>query len=107
VGRGSYARLVPHRRYDVIPCTVTSHVRYGLIVTLDTGERGWIEDDRIRDDRSICRDQWPAVGTQLDAVVLGVLENGRVCLCSMPSYVEVIRHAFDPDAAARAWSLTR
>jgi len=95
------------RRYDVVHCTVAGHVRYGLIVTLDTGERGWIEEDRIRDDRSVDRVRWPAAGTQVDAVVLGVLKSGRVCLCSMPSYVEVIRHAIDPDASARAWALAR
>jgi hypothetical protein len=75
---------------------------HGLIVTLDIGERRWIEGDWVRDDLAVRHDQWPPLGTRLDAVVLGVPEDGEVRLCCVPSYVELIRSCPDLDAGARA-----
>ena len=50
-------------RYDTVGCVVTKHVHYGVLVELDAGERGWIADDCINEERSIDPRSWPPVGS--------------------------------------------
>jgi hypothetical protein len=85
------------QRYDVVTCVVTKHVRYGLVVEIDSGEQGWIDSGYIADSAGQSSPSaWPSPGSTLAAVVLGMDRMGRVRLASRPSYVELIRSGARP-----------
>jgi hypothetical protein len=92
-------------RYDVVDCVVTGHHTDGLLVTLDSGERGVVE--RVTVEDAPLPSDWPAVGTRLPAVVLGRTRDGRLRLAGRPSYVALVRSAADPEAALGAWNRIR
>jgi hypothetical protein len=85
-------------RFDVVTCVVARRVRYGLVVEIGPDEPGWIETEYMAGDPA--RPQaWPAPGTVLTAVVLGTTRGGRVRLCALPGYVDLVRSSPDPAKA--------
>ena len=92
---------MPSTRYDVVRCVVTKHVRYGVLVDIDTGERGWIDDDDLTEG-VVNPSIWPQPGTRLTAVVLHVTRDGRVGLSALPKFVELVGEAVDPAKAVAA-----
>src|SRR3954469_11629986 len=94
-------------RFEVVTCTVIKHVSYGLLVELTSGQRGWIERDAIREDRLTDPTTWPMPGTRLEAVLVEFVRDGRARLCSIPSYVEVVRRIHEPYLAIREWRAVR
>ena len=88
------------RRYDIVHCTVTGHVHYGLLVESQDGERGFVDSSYIADKPG---EPWPEVGQQLRCVVLGYTKENRLRVGATPSYVEMLAAADDPATAAKAW----
>jgi hypothetical protein len=91
-------------RYDVVPCTVTGHVRYGLLIESEDGERGYVDSAYVTDKPG---EPWPAVGDQVRAVVLNYVQGGRLRVATSPTYVEQLIATGDPVAAADAWRQQR
>jgi hypothetical protein len=54
-------------RYALVDVTVVAHARFGLVVETADGERGWVEDDLIHDNRDRSA-AWPDPGGGLAAV---------------------------------------
>lgn len=67
-------------RGAVVQFTVSGHQHYGVLVTTDEGERGWIEAEYLSKDQ-LSQAQWPAIGTRLRGLVLGYTADGRVRVC--------------------------
>ena len=63
------------RRHDIVHCSVVGHVRYGLLIESEDGERGFVDSSYIggRPD-----EPWPEVGRRLQCVVLGYTGAGRL-----------------------------
>ena len=81
----------PYRRGDVIEVAVTGHAHYGVLVTVPTGERGWIESHYL-DDARVAQQDWPERGSVLDAVVLGPqTRDGRWRLTTRPTALVAAR----------------
>lgn len=82
-----------YRRYSVVPVTVTGHAHYGVLVTVPSGEPGWIESEYL-DDVRVQPEDWPPIGSVVDAVVLGPrTRDGRWRLCTSPTCFEEARAA--------------
>jgi hypothetical protein len=88
-------------RYAVIDVTVVEHTRFGMIVASADGERGWVEDDLIHDNRDRGA-AWPAVGSTLTTVVMGYTADGRIRLAARPADVRYARAARDPGGGLAA-----
>lgn len=88
------------RRYDIVHCTVVGHVRYGLLIESEDGERGYVDSSYITDRPG---EPWPEVGLQLRCVVLGYTRDGRLRVAATPTYVDVLAPTGDPVAAVDQW----
>ncbi|MEV6486987.1 hypothetical protein [Streptomyces sp. NPDC051576] len=93
-------------RYSTICCTVTAHRSYGLIVEIDEEFRGYIDLGHIA-PTSTSGENWPRMGAEIRALVLGVTHDGRVRLDIRRDDLELADHAVDlPDAMSR-WTAAR
>jgi len=78
-------------RGQIVSVTVTGAAHYGVLVTVPSGERGWIESHYL-DDVRVPLEDWPASGTLLEAVVLGPrTRDGRWRLSTRPSVLAAAR----------------
>ncbi|WP_329787841.1 hypothetical protein V1227_24415 [Lentzea sp. DG1S-22] len=90
-------------RYDLLQATVTGHQAYGLVLSTEDGLRAFIEDAYVADG-PINRDDWPEVGAELTAMVLGATRDERLRLSSRASDLELVRSVPDVSAAMGAWA---
>jgi hypothetical protein len=86
-----------YRRYVITSVTITGHEHYGVIVIMPSGEAGWIESEYL-DDVRVAPENWPAIGSVVEAVVLGPqTRDGRWRLCTRPSCFAEARTAAKAD----------
>jgi hypothetical protein len=88
-------------RYALVDVTVVAHARFGLVVETADGERGWVEDDLIHDNRDRSA-AWPAVGATLTTVVMGYTADGRIRFAARPADVRYAKAARDPGGGLAA-----
>jgi hypothetical protein len=92
-------------RYDMVHGSVVGHVRYGLLIESEDGERGFVDSSYISDGPG---EAWPEVGRRLRCVVLGYTREGRLRVAATPTYVDVMASTGDSVAAWEQWrSLSR
>jgi len=93
--------MINHRRGTHVNGTVLSHHAFGFFVNLGETVNGLVEAPRIMDLRpgeDGYSDDFPAVGTDIEAVALGIAEHNRQIWLSMrPS--DLARDSWEPDPA--------
>jgi ribosomal protein S1 len=91
---GAWERVKAQWRVgQVMRVTVVSHVAFGIFVDAPEGVLGLVENPKITDERMLRRDMdLPAVGTEIDAVVVDYVERHRqVRLSIRPSDLAAAR----------------
>jgi hypothetical protein len=90
------------RRYSIVRGTVSGRQHYGLLVTLESGDRGFVDVTYVSDESQPAA-EWPETGRPVEAVVLGTTRDDRVRLCTRATDLEFVRSADDPAGAFEAW----
>lgn len=66
-------------KYAIVRGTVDGRQHYGVLITLESGGRGFIDADHLADTADgRSNAQWPEPGRSVEAVVLGATKDGRV-----------------------------
>lgn len=92
-------------KYAIVRGTVSGRQHYGALVTLASGDRGFVDADHLSDTAEGERPsaEWPEPGRTLEAVVLGTTKDGRVRLTTRGSDLALARSASNLAHALAAW----
>ena len=95
-------------KYAIVRGTVHGRQHYGVLVTLESGDRGFIDADHLTDTSAGQPGaEWPEPGRPVEAVVLGTTNDERVRLTTRGTDLALARSAADPAGVFEAWEQCR
>jgi hypothetical protein len=92
-------------KYAIVRGTVSGRQQYGALITLESGDRGFVDVGYLADTAEGVQSgaEWPEMGLTVEAVVLGTTRDGRVRLTTRGSDLALARSALNLADAFAVW----
>ena len=96
-------------KYAIVRGTVSGRQQYGALITLESGDRGFVDASYLVDtaEGALPGPEWPEMGRTVEAVVLGTTRDGRVRLTTRDSDLALARSASNLAGAFEVWEQCR